>query len=137
MTDENGECSPEGFKAVQIGGPSGGCLTQEHLDMPLDYQNLKAIGAMVGSGGLVVMNHQTCMVEIARFFMEFTQNESCGKCVVCREGTKQMLDILDRHHAGQGHDGTAEPLEELAVVVQQRVAVRPGQDARPTPCFQR
>ncbi len=83
------------FKAVQIGGPSGGCLTQEHLDLPIDYENLKAAGAMVGSGGLVVMNQQTCMVSIARFFMQFTQNESCGKCVVCREGTKQMLALLD------------------------------------------
>lgn len=76
------------FKAVQIGGPSGGCLTEEHLDLPMDYDNLIAAGAMVGSGGLVVMNEDTCIVEVARFFMNFTQNESCGKCVPCREGTK-------------------------------------------------
>ncbi len=69
------------FKAVQIGGPSGGCLTEEHLDLPMDYDNLIAAGAMVGSGGLVVMNEDTCIVEVARFFMNFTQNESCGKCV--------------------------------------------------------
>ncbi len=118
VTEENGDLSPEGFKAVQIGGPSGGCLTQEHLDMPLDYQNLKAIGAMVGSGGLVVMNHKTCMVEIARYFMEFTQNESCGKCVVCREGTKQMLDILTDITQGKATMEQLALLEELARVVQ-------------------
>jgi len=117
VTEENGDYSPEGFKAVQIGGPSGGCLTQEHLDMPLDYQNLKAIGAMVGSGGLVVMNQKTCMVEIARYFMEFTQNESCGKCVVCREGTKQMLDILTDITLGKATMEQLSLLEELAGVV--------------------
>jgi NADH-quinone oxidoreductase subunit F len=117
VTEENGDFSPAGFKAVQIGGPSGGCLTQEHLDMPLDYQNLKAIGAMVGSGGLVVMNQKTCMVEIARYFMEFTQNESCGKCVVCREGTKQMLDILTDITLGKATMEQLSLLEELAGVV--------------------
>ena len=84
------------FKAVQIGGPSGACLTKEHLDMPLDFDTLKKVGAMIGSGGLVVMDDKTCMVEVARFFMNFTQNESCGKCVPCREGTKRMLEILER-----------------------------------------
>ncbi len=118
VTEENGDLSPLGLKAVQIGGPSGGCLTQEHLDMPLDYQNLKAIGAMVGSGGMVVMNHNTCMVEIARYFMEFTQNESCGKCVVCREGTKQMLDILTDITQGRATMEQLALLEELAGVVQ-------------------
>ena len=117
VTDENGEVSPDGFKAVQIGGPSGGCLTKEHLDLPLDYQNLTSIGAMVGSGGLVVMNQSTCMVEIARFFMEFTQNESCGKCVVCREGTKQMLDILTDITQGRATMEQLDLLEELAGVV--------------------
>ena len=107
VTEENGDISPEGFKAVQIGGPSGGCLTQEHLDMPLDYENLRSIGAMVGSGGMVVMNQKTCMVEIARYFMEFTQEESCGKCVVCREGTKQMLDILTDITKGTRNTGAA------------------------------
>ena len=81
------------FKAVQIGGPSGACLTKEHLDLPLDFDNLKSIGAMIGSGGLAVMDSHTCMVEVARFFMHITQNESCGKCVPCREGTKRMLEI--------------------------------------------
>ena len=117
VTDEKGEIDPDGFKAVQIGGPSGGCLTKEHLDLPLDYQNLMSIGAMVGSGGLVVMNQKTCMVEIARFFMEFTQNESCGKCVVCREGTKQMLDILTDITEGRATMEQLDLLEELAGVV--------------------
>lgn len=102
------------FKAVQIGGPSGGCLTEKDLDVPLDFDSLKSVGAMIGSGGLVVMDDKTCMVEIARFFMNFTQNESCGKCVPCREGTKRMLEILERITAGNGQDGDIELLEELA-----------------------
>ena len=102
------------FKAVQIGGPSGGCLTEKELDIPLDFDSLKKVGAMIGSGGLVVMDDSTCMVEVARFFMNFTQNESCGKCVPCREGTKRMLEILERIVAGQGRDGDIELLEELA-----------------------
>ena len=102
------------FKAVQIGGPSGACLTKEHLDLPLDFDTLKTVGAMIGSGGLVVMDSNTCMVEVARFFMNFTQNESCGKCVPCREGTKRMLEILERIVAGKGEDGDIELLEELA-----------------------
>ncbi len=102
------------FKAVQIGGPSGGCLTEKDLDVPLDFDSLKSVGAMIGSGGLVVMDDKTCMVEVARFFMNFTQNESCGKCVPCREGTKRMLEILERITAGKGEDGDIELLEELA-----------------------
>ncbi|WP_458863371.1 NADH-quinone oxidoreductase subunit NuoF [Acidaminobacterium chupaoyuni] len=105
------------FKAVQIGGPSGGCLTKEHLDLPLDFDSLQKVGAMIGSGGLVVMDDKTCMVEVARFFMNFTQNESCGKCVPCREGTKRMLEILERIVAGQGRDGDIEMLEELAETI--------------------
>ena len=105
------------FKAVQIGGPSGGCLTEEHLDLPMDYDNLIAAGAMVGSGGLVVMNEDTCIVEVARFFMNFTQNESCGKCVPCREGTKNMLKILEKIVKGHGEMKDIETLEELAVAV--------------------
>lgn len=105
------------FKAVQIGGPSGGCLTEEHLDMPMDYDNLTKAGAMVGSGGLVVMNEDTCIVEVARFFMNFTQHESCGKCVPCREGTKQMLKILEKIVAGKGEMEDIDVLEELAVAV--------------------
>lgn len=102
------------FKAVQIGGPSGACLTGEQLDLPLDFDSLKKVGAMIGSGGLVVMDDSTCMVEVARFFMSFTQNESCGKCVPCREGTRRMLEILERIVAGEGQAGDIELLEELA-----------------------
>ena len=102
------------FKAVQIGGPSGGCLTTEDLDLPLDFDSLKKAGAMIGSGGLVVMDDSTCMVEVARFFMNFTQNESCGKCVPCREGTKRMLEILERIVSGEGEDGDIDLLLELA-----------------------
>lgn len=105
------------FKAVQIGGPSGACLTKEHLDLPLDFDTLKKVGAMIGSGGMVVMDSNTCMVEVARFFMNFTQNESCGKCVPCREGTKRMLGILERIVAGEGEDGDIELLLELAETI--------------------
>ena len=107
------------FKAVQIGGPSGGCLTEEHLDIPMDYDNLIKAGAMVGSGGLVVMNEDTCIVEVARFFMHFTQNESCGKCVPCREGTKNMLKILEKIVRGQGEMKDLDTLEELALAVKE------------------
>ncbi|MBQ2871833.1 NADH-quinone oxidoreductase subunit NuoF [bacterium] len=107
------------FKAVQIGGPSGGCLTEEHLDLPMDYDNLVKAGAMVGSGGLVVMNEDTCIVEVARFFMHFTQNESCGKCVPCREGTKNMLKILEKIVRGQGEMKDLDTLEELALAVKE------------------
>jgi len=102
------------FKAVQLGGPSGGCLTEEHLDMPMDYDLLVKEGAMVGSGGLVVMNEDTCIVEVARFFMNFTQNESCGKCTPCREGTKNMLAILQKIVDGKGEMEDLETLEKLA-----------------------
>ena len=102
------------FKAVQIGGPSGGCLTEEHLDMPLDFDSLAKVGAMIGSGGLVVLDDSNCMVSVAQFFMNFTQHESCGKCVPCREGTRRMLEILDRIVNGEGRDGDIELLLELA-----------------------
>ena len=105
------------FKAVQIGGPSGGCLTEEHLDLPLDFDSLKKVGAIIGSGGLVVMDEKTCMVEVARFFMNFTQNESCGKCVPCREGTRRMLEILERIVEGKGCDGDIELLQELGEMI--------------------
>ncbi len=105
------------FKAVQIGGPSGGCLTEEHLDITMDYDSLIKAGAMIGSGGLVVMNEDTCIVEVARFFMNFTQNESCGKCVPCREGTKNMLKILEKIVQGKGEMKDLDTLEELALAV--------------------
>ena len=105
------------FKAVQIGGPSGGTLTEKDLDLPLDFDSVKKAGAMIGSGGLVVMNDKTCMVEVARFFMNFTQNESCGKCVPCREGTRRMLEILERIVAGNGEPGDIDLLLELAETI--------------------
>jgi NADH-quinone oxidoreductase subunit F len=117
VTNNKGEVTGEDFKSVQIGGPSGGCLTPEMLDMPLDFDSLKEVGAMVGSGGLVVMNNETCMVKIARFFMQFTQNESCGKCVPCREGTKQMLALLDDIINGEADASTLELLEQTAKAV--------------------
>ena len=106
------------FKAVQIGGPSGGCLTEKHLDEPLDFDSVKKFNAIVGSGGMVVMGKDTCMVEVARFFMSFTQRESCGKCTPCREGTKRMLEILERIVNGQGKLEDLDTLEELATMVQ-------------------
>ncbi len=117
VVGDDGSLCGSDFKAVQIGGPSGGCLTQEHLDLPLDYDNLQSVGAMIGSGGLVVMNQNTCMVKIARFFMQFTQNESCGKCVVCREGTRQMLVLLDDIIEGRATAETLVLLEDLAKMV--------------------
>lgn len=105
------------LKAVQIGGPSGGCLTKEHLDLPLDFDSLDSVGAMIGSGGMVVMDQDACMVEVARFFMDFTQRESCGKCVPCREGTRRMLELLEKITRGEGTEADIELLEELAITV--------------------
>ena len=105
------------FKAVQIGGPSGGCLTESQLDEPLDFDSVKKLGVIVGSGGLVVMDESTCMVEVARFFMEFTHRESCGKCVPCREGTLRMLEILERIVAGKGKMDDIENLRTLADLI--------------------
>ncbi|HHX02499.1 MAG TPA: NADH-quinone oxidoreductase subunit NuoF [Firmicutes bacterium] len=101
------------LKAVQIGGPSGGCIPRDLLDLPIDYESLRDAGAMMGSGGMVVMDNSTCMVDVARFFLKFTQSESCGKCTPCREGTKRMLEILDRICSGEGREGDIELLEEL------------------------
>ncbi len=106
------------FKAVQIGGPSGGCLTKDQLDCSMDFDSLKKIGAMIGSGGLVVMDESTCMVEVARFFMNFTQRESCGKCVPCREGTKRMLEIMERIVHGEGKMSDLDELRELADMIE-------------------
>ena len=117
------------FKAVQIGGPSGGCLTEEHLDVPLDFDSVKRYGAIVGSGGLVVMDEHTCMVEVARFFMSFTQRESCGKCVPCREGTKRMLEILEKIVAGKGELEDLDRLEELAEMVKNMALCGLGKSA--------
>jgi NADH:ubiquinone oxidoreductase subunit F (NADH-binding)/(2Fe-2S) ferredoxin len=102
------------FKAVQLGGPSGGCLPASLLETTIDYESLAATGAIVGSGGMVVVDDQTCMIDLARFFLDFTQKESCGKCVPCRLGTKRMLEILDRIREGDGREGDIETLEELS-----------------------
>jgi NADH-quinone oxidoreductase subunit F len=118
VTNARGKIDKNAFKAVQIGGPSGGCLTAENLDLPLDFDSLRKVGAMIGSGGLVVMNSGTCMVSIARFFMQFTQRESCGKCVLCREGTRQLLQLLDDVIEGRGTAHTLELLEKLGRAVQ-------------------
>ena len=118
VLDKHGHASTDNFKAVQIGGPSGACLTKDMLDLGLDFDSVKKVGAMVGSGGLVVMNNDTCMVETARFFMNFTSRESCGKCVPCREGTKQMLTLLNDIVCGKGTVETVELLEETARAVQ-------------------
>jgi len=106
------------FKAAQTGGPSGGCLPASQLDLPVDYETLAQAGSIVGSGGMVVVNEETCMVDIARFFLEFTQSESCGKCVPCRLGTKRMLETLERITQGRGREGDVELLLELADTVQ-------------------
>lgn len=107
------------FKAVQIGGPSGGCLPAELADTPVDYEALTAAGAIMGSGGLVVLDDRDCMVDIARYFLEFTQRESCGRCTFCRIGTREMLDILTRICAGQGTRTDLTNLEQLAHMVRQ------------------
>lgn len=117
------------FKAVQIGGPSGGCLPESMLDLSIDYDSLTAAGAMMGSGGLVVMDEETCMVDVAKFFLNFTQSESCGKCTPCREGTKRMLEILTRITEGQGREGDIELLEELARNIKETALCGLGQTA--------
>ena len=117
VLDKDGKINNDAFKAVQIGGPSGGCLTREHLDIPLDFDSLGAIGAMVGSGGMVVMNDSTCIVETARYFMTFTTHESCGKCVPCREGTRQMLEMLEDIVEGRGTEETLALLQETGEAV--------------------
>ena len=117
------------FKAIQIGGPSGGCLPESMLDLSIDYDSLTAAGAMMGSGGLVVMDEDTCMVDVAKFFLNFTQSESCGKCTPCREGTKRMLEVLTRITEGQGREGDIELLEELARNIKETALCGLGQTA--------
>ncbi|NLT48747.1 MAG: NADH-quinone oxidoreductase subunit NuoF [Clostridiales bacterium] len=117
------------FKAVQTGGPSGGCITRENLDTPIDFDNLVAIGSMMGSGGMIVMDEDNCMVDIARFFLDFTVDESCGKCTPCREGTKRMLEILDKITAGNGTLEDLDILEELAENIKNTSLCALGQTA--------
>jgi NADH-quinone oxidoreductase subunit F len=117
------------FKAAQIGGPSGGCITQDNLNTPTDYESLAELGAIMGSGGLISMNEDTCMVDTARYFMEFIRDESCGKCTACRVGTKRMLEILERITAGNGQNGDIELLEELGNVIRDTAICGLGQTA--------
>ena len=117
------------FKAAQTGGPSGGCIPAELIDTPVDYDTLTAIGSMMGSGGLIVMDEDNCMVDIAKFFLTFTVDESCGKCTPCREGTKRMLEILDRITEGKGEEGDIERLEELAYTIKATALCGLGQTA--------
>jgi len=117
------------FKAAQTGGPSGGCIPASHIDVPIDYDNLIELGSMMGSGGLIVMDEDTCMVDIAKFFLEFTVDESCGKCPPCRIGTKRMLEILERITSGRGEEGDIEKLETLAESIKQGALCGLGQTA--------
>jgi NADH-quinone oxidoreductase subunit F len=117
------------FKAAQTGGPSGGCIPKEQLNVPMDYESLKELGAIMGSGGLIVMDEDTCMVDLARFFLDFTQDESCGKCTPCRIGTKRMLEILTRITEGEGREGDIELLEELGKQIAESALCGLGQTA--------
>ncbi|MFW5788913.1 MAG: FAD-dependent oxidoreductase, partial [Spirochaetota bacterium] len=117
------------FKAAQIGGPSGGCVPRDHLDIPLDYESLQELGAIMGSGGLIVMDDETCMVDVARFFLEFVQEESCGKCVPCRVGTKRMLEILNRITSGEGEMEDIDRLIELGTQIKETALCGLGQTA--------
>lgn len=117
------------YKAVQIGGPSGGCIPESLLDLPIDFDSLTQAGAMMGSGGLVAMDEETCMVDLARYFLSFTQNESCGKCTPCREGTKRMLEILERITEGKGEAEDISRLEKIAVTVKDSSLCGLGQTA--------
>jgi len=117
------------FKSAQIGGPSGGCITRDNLNVSADYESLTKLGAIMGSGGLIAMNEDACMVDTARFFMDFIQDESCGKCVACRVGTKRMLEILERITCGEGQEGDIELLEELGETIQQTAMCGLGQTA--------
>ena len=121
------------FKAAQTGGPSGGCIPAEHLDTPIDYDSLLKIGSMMGSGGLIVMDEDNCMVDVARFFLDFTVDESCGKCPPCRIGTKRMLEILERIVNGQGQPGDIEKLERLGKNIKASALCGLGKSA-PEPC---
>ncbi|HOP79359.1 MAG TPA: NAD(P)-binding protein, partial [Armatimonadota bacterium] len=117
------------FKAAQAGGPSGGCIPKEHLNVPMDYDSLIQLGAMMGSGGLIIMDENTCMVDLARYFLDFIQDESCGKCTPCRVGTKRMLEILDRIAHGEGKEGDIELLEELGQRIKDSALCGLGQTA--------
>ncbi len=131
IVEEIGGGVPNGrkFKAAQTGGPSGGCIPAQHLDVPIDYDNLLAIGSMMGSGGLIVMDDTTCMVDIAKFFLEFTVDESCGKCTPCRIGTKRLLEILNKITSGNGTLEDIDKLEELCYYIKENALCGLGQTA--------
>jgi bidirectional [NiFe] hydrogenase diaphorase subunit len=126
--------TPEGteFKAAQTGGPSGGCIPREHLDLPVDYESLATVGSMMGSGGLIVMDSTSDMVDVARYFMEFCMDESCGKCIPCRVGTVHIHGLLDKISNGQATTGDLALLEELCLMVKETSLCGLGQSA-PTP----
>ncbi|MFP4451977.1 MAG: NADH-ubiquinone oxidoreductase-F iron-sulfur binding region domain-containing protein, partial [Desulfobacterales bacterium] len=117
------------FKAVQLGGPSGGCVPEKHLDTPVDYEEIAKVGAIMGSGGVIVMDEKTCMVDMARFFMDFIQEESCGKCTPCREGTRRILEILNKICNGEGEPADLDTLEELSAVIKTSSLCGLGQTA--------
>ena len=117
------------FKAAQTGGPSGGCIPTEHLDIEIDYDNLLAIGSMMGSGGLIVMDEDNCMVDVAKFFLEFTVDESCGKCTPCRIGTKRLLEMLEKITNGQGTVEMLDEMEELCYYIKANSLCGLGQTA--------
>jgi len=122
---------PDGkaFKAVQTGGPSGGCIPAEFLDQPVDFDRLTELGSMMGSGGMIVMDEETCMVSVAKYFLEFLKEESCGKCVPCREGLAQMLDVLSRITRGEGREGDVEMLQELGELLEDTALCALGKTA--------
>ena len=122
------------FKAIQTGGPSGGCITDEHLDTPIDFDSLTAIGSMMGSGGMIVMDDHTCMVDVSRFYMDFIVDESCGKCTPCREGTKRMLEILEKITEGRAVEEDLVTLRDIAETVAHASLCGLGESA-PNPVF--
>jgi NADP-reducing hydrogenase subunit HndC len=131
IVEEIGGGIPNGkkFKAAQTGGPSGGCIPPEHLDVPIDYDNLIAIGSMMGSGGLIVMDETTCMVDIAKFFLDFTVDESCGKCTPCRIGTKRLSEMLEKITKGQATLEDLDKMEELCYYIKDNALCGLGQTA--------
>jgi NADH-quinone oxidoreductase subunit F len=124
-----GTSSGKPFKAAQIGGPSGGCIPKQHLNVPLDYESLNELGAIMGSGGLIVMDEDSCMVDVAKFFLDFVLEESCGKCTPCRVGTKRMYELLDRITSGEGEEGDIEKLIELGEYIKKTSLCGLGQSA--------
>src|SRR5699024_6191418 len=135
IVEEIGGGIPNGkkFKAAQTGGPSGGCIPEQYIDVPIDYDSLLEIGSMMGSGGMIIMDEDTCMVDLAKFYLEFTADESCGKCTPCRIGTKRLLQLLTKITEGKGEEGDIEKIEELAYHMQQSSLCALGQSA-PNPC---